>query len=189
MENKNDLIKMLNSLVGNTITEIYYHDNFSGFCYFNQLSDCIKGIPHGSLFLKTSLGVFFAFDATEYDTDWFSIYGIGARNDIKPYEIPMQNKDAILHKYIDKPVIGYEIIDSITLQLGKLCFVPFCIKLSFQDGVVMYIANLQIEDFNLSNQTYEFIIGDEVVFFTTTDSINKHGVLNEKFLYSEVIHY
>lgn len=178
---KKNLQKELDSLLGESIKNVYYHLEYEGSKVFTQLSDRIVDVPFFGILLETSSGSFYniiSFDyAPYYDLGGLRVFQIDSLESHKG--IPNQINAVFWEQFKNKKIIEVTIIENFYKKDNEQLVVPFGIKLLFKKGKVCHIFNLCIHGYDEDANLYIFYRGEDVVLFSDENLLEKHEILKE----------
>lgn len=170
----------INTLLGEELENVFYYKEYEGYTTFNYLADDLVEVPLLGILLHTSSDHFFNIISSDY----YPYYGLGGvrvfQNEFfrEPRGRPGHILESSWNKYTSRKIIKAEIVESFYTKANQRIIVPFGLKLTFEEGEVLHIMNLTIEDFIPDEYRYVFSRGgEELVIFFSSQSFEKHEIL------------
>lgn len=171
----------MDSLLGESINNVFYYTEYEGYDVFQQLSNETVEVPFLGILLETSSDRFY--NITSYDyAPYYDLGGIRVFRDESlqtPQGRPSQFNEAFWNRFHKKKITNVSIIENYYKKAEENISVPFGLKLVFEGGEECYIMNLSIEGFIEDSQLYDFCRGGELVLFSGKSTFDKYSIMKE----------
>lgn len=175
------LQKEITTLIGESIKNVFYYDEFEGYETFKQLSEEVIEVPLLGILLETSLGEFYNIISYDY-SPYYELGGIRIFRDkdfVTPQGRPNKINDVFWRNFREKTITEIDILESYYSKNEKKWAIPFGIKFSFNQGTECYITNMGIEGFSEEKNIYDLCRGGELVMFAGKNVFDKYSIMKE----------
>lgn len=171
----------VNSLIGESIEDVFYHTDYDGFETFKNLENEIVEVPLLGVLLRTSSGNYYNIISYDY-APYYDLGGVRVfreRTFKSPYDRPSQINEIFWRNIKNRKILSVYVIENYYKKLRELITVPFGLKINFDNEEQCYILNMTIENFIKEHNLYEFCRGGELVLMSGNDTFNKYPNIKE----------
>src|SRR5690554_311633 len=175
----------LDSLLGESINNVFYFTEYEGYDVFQQLSHETVEVPLLGILLETSSERFYNIISYDY-APYYNLGGVHVFRDefLKtPQGRPNQINEVFWNDFRKKKITNIFIIENFHKKSEEEISIPFGLNLVFEGGEECFIMNLSIEGFIESNQSYDFCRGGELVLLSGRNTYDKYPILKENMFY------
>ena len=171
--------KVVDSLIGEKLKEVYYDIDYEGFIPFFQLFPNVQEIPTSAILIETDSGKFISVISTDYAPYYGYLSGIDISVDIKKsYNRPSHITENAWSAFSNRRILEVAIIESSTVVDNNRIVLPFGLKLKFEEENTLYIFDLGIEDYIEEEGLYELRVGGALTIFFNEEAVKGHSVLS-----------
>lgn len=169
------------SLIGESIKNVFYYTEYEGYEIFKQLSDEIVEVFLLGILLETSSGNYYNIISHDYAP----YYGLGGIQIFRNESLrtsqgrPNQINEVFWNCFRKKQITNAITIESHYKKAGEELTIPFGLKIIFEGEEECYIMNMSIEGFIEDGKIYDFCRGGGLVLFAGKDAFTRSYMLDD----------